>query len=39
MICKPCGNAEHQGCRGKTWCDCQHRPIKKAEPAESTPAP
>jgi hypothetical protein len=34
MICKNCKMAAdqnqqhlHETCSGKTWCDCQHRPI------------
>lgn len=25
MICTECRNQVHHGCRGETWCDCQHR--------------
>lgn len=25
MICINCRAGEHSGCRGGTWCNCQHR--------------
>lgn len=25
MICPRCRNKEHAKCKGKSWCDCQHR--------------
>jgi hypothetical protein len=25
MICQGCKSGFHEGCRGGTWCDCQHR--------------
>lgn len=25
MICVGCRKGFHDGCRGGTWCDCQHR--------------
>lgn len=25
MICQDCKSEYHEGCRGGTWCDCQHR--------------
>lgn len=25
MICIGCRRGFHDGCRGETWCDCQHR--------------
>lgn len=25
VICQDCRNGYHEGCRGKTWCPCQHR--------------
>lgn len=24
MVCKTCRERHHDGCRGGTWCDCQH---------------
>ena len=27
MICPTCQENEHEGCRGGSWCDCQHREI------------
>lgn len=26
MICQSCRDRHHEGCRGGTWCDCQHQP-------------
>jgi hypothetical protein len=41
MICEACRERRHGGCRGGTWCDCQHQPAgddtdpaATAEPAE-----
>lgn len=25
MVCVGCRRGFHDGCRGETWCDCQHR--------------
>jgi hypothetical protein len=25
FICDACNTFDHAGCRGGTWCDCQHR--------------
>lgn len=25
MICQDCKNDYHEGCKGATWCPCQHR--------------
>lgn len=25
MICQHCKETRHTLCRGRTWCDCQHR--------------
>jgi hypothetical protein len=25
MICQDCRNGYHEGCKGDTWCPCQHR--------------
>lgn len=25
MICLDCKAQKHRGCKGGTWCDCQHR--------------
>lgn len=25
MVCLNCRERKHELCRGKTWCDCQHR--------------
>lgn len=24
MIDEPCKRGDHDNCKGKTWCDCQH---------------
>lgn len=41
FVCKPCRTAAdssappplkkamHEKCKGGTWCDCMHRPVKK----------
>jgi hypothetical protein len=29
MVCPPCKKQDHGNCagkKGKTWCDCQHKP-------------
>lgn len=31
MNCKPCRTKDHSGCRGGTWCCCQH---KEGEPGQ-----
>jgi hypothetical protein len=30
MICEACRDRRHGGCRGGTWCDCQHQPAENA---------
>lgn len=25
LICQSCKDKKHEQCRGKSWCDCQHR--------------
>lgn len=25
MICTNCADRHHDGCRGGSWCDCQHK--------------
>ncbi|MEV6980431.1 hypothetical protein AB0M95_04120 [Sphaerisporangium sp. NPDC051017] len=25
VICKECKEGRHEGCRGGSWCDCQHQ--------------
>lgn len=31
MICVDCRNDYHEGCRGGTWCPCQHRGQKPVD--------
>lgn len=26
MVCPSCKDAEHEKCKGGSWCDCQHDP-------------
>ena len=28
MICKPCCDRHHEECKGGSWCDCQHQPVR-----------
>lgn len=37
MICQDCKSEYHEGCRGGTWCDCQHRvpEIRRLDAAEA----
>lgn len=46
MICEPCKDGVHLGdgsthittrvCRGGTWCDCQHRNMRREHGVEET---
>jgi hypothetical protein len=43
MICAHCADAadrrvSHEGCPGRTWCDCQHLPLPALVPADAVPA-
>lgn len=32
MICLSCVEQKHGGCKGGTWCDCQHRGFSSETP-------
>lgn len=34
MICLECRSGTHTGCRGGTWCPCQHRGAEVVVPEE-----
>lgn len=39
MICQVCRTGAHNGCRGGTWCACQHLGFVEEVPAAQEPAP
>lgn len=31
MVCEPCRAEDHNECRGRTWCDCDHAPTTEGD--------
>jgi hypothetical protein len=39
MICRACRERRHQDCKGRSWCDCQHRRIEPVPPVTGPASP